>query len=594
MMFRNLSSHDDPGLFPVLHKEHQEYLKARAVNFEIAQAARLSSVTKHQAAPLVGWKSLSCGGLAVPYPAEPGKNDHWRIRLDEPLKRPDGKEQRWASPGGEKARPYLPPFLPASVWEDTTIALIAVEGPVKALAGIGALALPFFSVAGAETGHDREAKERGEERLHPELLLRVRWEGRKVILLWDANRATNLNVLRGEKRFARCLAAAGALVFVAELPLTPEGKDQGPDDFLAREGKEALKKVLDAARPAAEVHDPKAEIERRLSRTEKGKALSTLDNGALILALDPRWEGVLAFNEFRQETVVLSPPPWDAEYAPSSPPSKGEAWADTDDARLSVWLARHWGVRLGTSSAAELVQMMARRNPVHPVRDYLAGLRWDGIPRLDSWLSTYFGVLASEYTRKVGRWWLLSAVARVYRPGVKVDYLVVLEGKQGKKKSTACQILAGDFFADDKIDMGSKEGALALQGVWIYELAELAAITRTTADLETVKGFITRKVDHYRPPYGRRTVDAKRQTVLIGTTNERGGYLRRHRGTALLARRVPGPRPLRARARIAIRSGPRRSSRSRRGSDGGQTPRKSTSSVPRSRSSDISPTPGRT
>jgi putative DNA primase/helicase len=124
----------------------------------------------------------------------------------------------------------------------------------------------------------------------------------------------------------------------------------------------------------------------------------------------------------------------------------------------------------------------------------------------------------AAYLRSVGSKWLIAAVARIYRPGCKADYVIIFEGPQGIGKSTCCRILAGDgWFADEIADLGTKDSAQDLRGKWIVELAEVAALRR--GEIERVKAFVSRNVDHYRPSYGRRSMDFPRQCVFAGTTN---------------------------------------------------------------------------
>jgi putative DNA primase/helicase len=128
----------------------------------------------------------------------------------------------------------------------------------------------------------------------------------------------------------------------------------------------------------------------------------------------------------------------------------------------------------------------------------------------------------------MGSLWLISAVARIYRPGVKADHMLILEGEQGARKSTALKILAGEeWFTDELPDLGSKDAAIHMQGVWIVEIAELDAIGR--AEVSRIKAFLTRTTDRFRPPYGRHTVEIKRQCVFAGTVNP-DTYLRDETG----------------------------------------------------------------
>lgn len=528
MMFRNQSSFGGTSdLFP----QHKEYLKARAVSLDLARACGLRSVTKHEGAPLVGWQSLPSDALAIPYTYLPGeKNDHWRLRLDKPILRPEkGETCRYAVAGGEGVRPYIPTTIPDSVLQDVSVSLAIVESPIKSLSLLSA-DIPALGLGGCNAGgHDREAKEKGELRLHPELLSRINWEGRKVFLLLDSNRRNKSGVLRGEKLLARCLEAAGAVVFVAQLLPQDDGADWGPDDFIAAKGAQALRGVLEAARPATEIHHPFEEIRRRLARGKASKdgagaPLGTLDNGELILSLDPRWEGVIRFDELSGRVVFGSSPPWDEEHAPKYPPKPGDPWTDPDDTRLVSWFSRHWGVRLSTNQAASLVQVMALKNPYHPVREYLSGLKWDGTFRLDGLFTGYFGAEDTAYTRAASSKTLLSAVARVFQPGCQAKYSAILEGPQDLGKSEAIRALVGDdWFTDSLPDLKDKEAAIQLAGKWVVELAELSSLGR--AEVEQIKAFLSRRTDRYRPVFGRRAADHPRQCVFIGTTND-SAYLK--------------------------------------------------------------------
>jgi putative DNA primase/helicase len=154
------------------------------------------------------------------------------------------------------------------------------------------------------------------------------------------------------------------------------------------------------------------------------------------------------------------------------------------------------------------------------VVDYLNGLKWDGTPRLDGWLSTYLGAEETPLNRAIGRATLVAAVRRVRRPGCKFDHILTLEGEEDKGKSTAIALLAGtENFSDQTIlTQSDKEQQEMLRGVWIYEIADLAGMKR--AEVEKVKAFASRTHDRARPAYGRRRVDAPRRCIFIATTNE--------------------------------------------------------------------------
>lgn len=252
-------------------------------------------------------------------------------------------------------------------------------------------------------------------------------------------------------------------------------------------------------------------------QTRAGPKLSAHhENAVVVLRFHPAWRGKVAFDEHAQRVTVTAPP-WHPSDAPRSVRAEAE-WTDSDSARLSAWLRRELSVDISQGDCDRAVTIAAESNPIHPFRDWLDSLRWDGAPRLGSWLSVYLGVESSPYASSVGRWWLCSAVARTYQPGCKADLVLILEGAQGVGKSSALRLLAGSrWFSDTPIDIGSKDAYLALQGRTIVELAELDSFKR--ADADRAKSFFSSPSDQFRPPYGKRTITVQRSCVFAGTVN---------------------------------------------------------------------------
>ena len=237
---------------------------------------------------------------------------------------------------------------------------------------------------------------------------------------------------------------------------------------------------------------------------ENGKPKSLLINAVLMLRQAPEWHGVLGFNEFSLYTVARRAAPWLQSQA-------GQNWTDDDDSHAACWLQQH-GLSVSSKVAAEAVQTVAKEYPFHPVREYLAGLAWDGKERIDMWLCAYLGVEDSPYTRAIASRWLISACARIYQPGCQADAVLLLEGLQGTLKSSALRTLAGDeWFSDCVSELGSKDSRLELHGNWIVEIPECDRIKR--GDLERVKGFLSTRFDKFRPPYGRHTETFPRTCV---------------------------------------------------------------------------------
>jgi predicted P-loop ATPase len=240
------------------------------------------------------------------------------------------------------------------------------------------------------------------------------------------------------------------------------------------------------------------------------------------LSCDEAFAGAIIFDEFRREVLVTRPLPWTpaAEHFPRS-------WTDADDVRAAAWL-QHRELNVTPMTVSRSVVAVARETMVHPVRDHLGALAWDGVPRIETWIPRYLGAEDTAFNRSAGALWLISAVARIFRPGVKADHMLVLEGPQGAGKSTALKILAGeDWFTDELPDLGSKDAAMHMQGVWIIEIAELDAIGK--AEVSRIKAFLTRTTDRFRPPYGRYTIEVPRSCVFAGTVNP-DAYLRDETG----------------------------------------------------------------
>ena len=249
---------------------------------------------------------------------------------------------------------------------------------------------------------------------------------------------------------------------------------------------------------------------RKLRLTEKGAIASTIENVVTILNGDPGLAGRISFNEMSHNIVALGSLPWRKGHGERQ-------WSDADDADLRYYLERVYGLS-GKDKIFDAVNVVAMAHKFHPVRDYLDACEWDEVPRLETLLVDYLGAEDTPYTRAVTRKALVAAVARIYRPGCKFDYMLTLRGRQGLGKSALIGKLGGEWFSDTFTTMQGKEAYEQVQGAWIIEIGELAGMRK--AEAETIKLYISKQSDRFRPAYGRRLQEFPRQCIFVGTTNE--------------------------------------------------------------------------
>lgn len=248
----------------------------------------------------------------------------------------------------------------------------------------------------------------------------------------------------------------------------------------------------------------------RLTYKKDGFLAATIDNIRLILENDPLLRQTVGLNEFAHRNELLRDLAWRSR-------DKGLSWTDTDDASLRHYLEHIYGLS-HVGKTMDALAVVVEQNRFHPVKDYLEGLQWDGVQRLDTLLIDFFGAEDNPYTRAVSRKTLVAAVARIADPGCKFDFMLLLVGDQGLGKSYLLNRLGGKWYSDSLTTVVGKEAYEQLQGAWIVEMAELSAAKK--ADIEALKHFISKQEDIFREAYGRRTVAFPRQSIFIGTTND--------------------------------------------------------------------------
>lgn len=276
---------------------------------------------------------------------------------------------------------------------------------------------------------------------------------------------------------------------------------------------------------------------RHMLLNEDGGIKSTSpQNAALVLEFEDNYSGVFAWNDFAKEAYVMRRPIWEDD--------DGSEWnvrkiQDNDVTRCAMSL-EFLRLSIKRNDMGAIIQSVAAKRQYNNVRDTLNALEWDGHPRLlggeyglehyAPWLSKYFGVQDNAINRAFGAKWMVGAVARAMEPGCKVDTMLIIEGEQGIRKSSAIRILAEaiapNVFTDEISQIGSKDAGIDMQGVWIIEIAELDALGK--AEVNAIKAWMTRRVDRFRRPYGKHAEDFPRTCVFAGTVNPLAdsGYLK--------------------------------------------------------------------
>lgn len=237
-------------------------------------------------------------------------------------------------------------------------------------------------------------------------------------------------------------------------------------------------------------------------------------NFEIVMDKDSRFAGKIRLNEFAQQPYLYGSVPWENE-------NNCRAWSSHDDSALFSLIQADYGLK-SRQDFADALKNVSMRNKFHPVREVLDSLTWDGKEHIRGLLPEYLGAEDSDYTYQVMRLWMLGAVSRVYKPGSKFDYTMILQGSQGIGKSTFLKQLAMDdsWFNDSLDSLDSDKAVQSLTGSWIIELAELKSLARTAGGVESVKRFLTATQDKYRIPYERRADTFYRQCVFAGTTNK--------------------------------------------------------------------------
>ena len=294
--------------------------------------------------------------------------------------------------------------------------------------------------------------------------------------------------------------------------------DQGVPAGTKIQDRPSQKKMIEFAE-----QDPK--VQQELHRDDwmnpflddKDKFTFSFQSTEAILANDQKFAG-FRWNELERRIENHGNLPWYRDHI---------EWTDTDEACMLSELEKSYGYCSSYWLNKALIVFTNRpENRFHPIKDFIESVSWDRQERLDTLLVDFLGAPDNAYTRAVTRKTFTAAVARIYEPGIKFDHMLVLNGKQGIGKSTLFSRMGGAWFSDSLTltDMKYKAGAEKLRGKWILEISELNGLK--TAEVETIKAFLSTQKDRYRPPYDKQAQDFLRSCIIVGTTNSEHGYLR--------------------------------------------------------------------
>jgi len=258
---------------------------------------------------------------------------------------------------------------------------------------------------------------------------------------------------------------------------------------------------------------------KKLEYTKNNALKTTLKNAHLLLKHELGIKGMFIYNAFNERLEIKGNIPWEKDRI-----NRYNAIDDREIECIRLHLAHTHNVEFSSQTMWKAVDLVAAGNVYHPIKDVLETYKWDGVERIDTWLEKYCGAANNPLNRQMGRKVLVAMIARVYSPGCKFDYVLVLEGAQGIGKSTTCEILGGEWYGDAPIDPQDKDCIPYIHSKWVVEMSEMITTRKTESD--RLKNFISRREDDVRLPYARARQRFPRQCIFIGTINpDDVGYL---------------------------------------------------------------------
>lgn len=284
--------------------------------------------------------------------------------------------------------------------------------------------------------------------------------------------------------------------------IAQERVDSARYDFVNYEDSKTPEPILDS---------DDVEWMTELDVDQKGLYLSSAFNINLIFENDHRLKQLFRSNDFDAKKYVLGSLPWRRIDKP-------EPLRDVDYSGIRNYFEVIYGIT-GSLKIEDSLKLETEKNHYHPVRDYLRGLQWDGVPRVDTLFIDYMGARDNIYNREVARKALVGSVARVFVPGIKYDLVPTLVGEQGTGKSTLIRKLGKEWFSDTFMTVSGKESFEQIQGSWLIEIAELSGFRK--AEVESIKHYLSKCEDTFRMAYAKVTETFPRQCTFWATTNNK-------------------------------------------------------------------------
>lgn len=319
------------------------------------------------------------------------------------------------------------------------------------------------------------------------------WDFRKLVA-WAKPRAKVVDAAPASNSGPTVQATAAAAVSVAVNVNTAE--DLGPEDA-----------------STYAIYD-----QLGLALNGQGQPVCNVDNALRVIERHPKLAELIWFDSFHQRYFTRL----------NTDGGRQREWEDIDTLNLTKFMQRDLGMRrISDEMVHKATLVYAHERTRNEPRDWLAGLKWDGAPRVETFFIDCFGARDNEYARAVSKNFWVGMVARIFRPGCQLDNMVVLEGGQGIGKTRALRLIGGPWYTEANEPVTSKDFFMILHGKMIVEIAELDAFNK--ADVTRIKQIVSCTTDRYRNPYARVAKDNPRQSIFVGTTNEQT-YLRDQTG----------------------------------------------------------------